>query len=364
MKAIFASGLLLGAAGSALAQPTQGVGTLTADVAVPGKAPTMTCQSLRSMHLAETKVRQAMVVSSGPMQLPDRTIALPAHCVATADIKPNRGSHIEMELWLPAGNWNGKLMMIGNEGSSASIPRAEMADALRRGYAVTADGHAGPAGLHETAVKGKALTAAYYGATPRYTYWIASSFGGSAGLEDVQMYPGDFDGVVIGARANRQADGGSGAAATDLSVFKARGGKIIQYEVSAVAASPADQSVDYFERVAAAQGGLGQTQFFYRLFVIPALEHAKGSFSFDWVTTLEQWVEEGRAPQSVLANHVPSPDAVLTPPPPGAIVFEPAYGVRVMCAYPSIARLQGGLGEVPVDWICQPRPNPEVARPN
>jgi hypothetical protein len=363
MKAIFASGLLLGAAGAALAQPLPSVGTLTADVAAPGKAPTMTCQSLRSMHLAEIKVTQAMVAASGPMQLPDRAIALPAHCVVSVDIKPIRGSHVKMELWLPASDWNGKLMMIGNEdmtrneGLGGSIPQAAMGDAVRRGYAVTAldGGHARTGGVHETAVKAKALTAAYYGGTARYTYWIAGSFGGRQGLEDVQMYPGDFDGVVVGAPVNETTAGGSNAA-TDLAVFKARGGKIIQYQVAAEAATPAEQSIGYFERVAAAQGGLDQTRYFYRLFVIPALERANGTFSFDWITTLEQWVEAGRAPQSVLANHNPSPDAVLKPPPPGAIVFEPAYGVRVMCAYPSIARLQGGLGEVPVDWICQPGP--------
>jgi hypothetical protein len=315
-----------------------GVGTLTADVATPGKAPVRACQSLASAS------------------------NLPSHCVAAANLKPKGGSNIKMELWMPASDWNGKLMMIGNDGAVGSIPRGDMADPLRRGYAVVATDavHSGPGttdvadwAIHETVVKAKALTAAYYGAIPRYSYWKGSSFGGKQGLKEVQSYAADFDGVIVGAPTD---DWMRDAAAADLSLFSARGGKIIQYQVSADAAMPAEKSIDYFERVAATQGGIEQTRSFYRLFVIPALEHANGTYSFDWIAALEEWVEAGRAPDSVLANHIPPPDAALKQPPPGALVFEPPYGIRVMCAYPSVARLQAGLGEVPVDWICQPGP--------
>lgn len=329
MKANFAPWLLLGAASSVLGQPIQPVGTLTADVAEPGKAPTMTCQSLASVHLPDTKIMQARVVA-------------PEHCVATANIKLGRGSTLKMNLSLPTRDWNGKLVMIGNDVSDGSIPRADMVDPLRRGYAVASTDNAPTGtGVHETVFNAKALTVAFYGAAPRYSYWVGSASGGSQGLKVVQMYPADFDGVVVGEPANdgagARADVGSHDAATDFSAFAARGGKIIQH-------------------VAAIHGGPAQPASFYRLFLIPVPEPANGTYSIDWLSTLEEWVERGRAPASVLANHIPPPNAVIKPPPPGAVVFEPAYGVRVMCAYPSVARLQAGLGEVPVDWICQPGP--------
>lgn len=325
MKANFAAWLLLGAASSVLGQPIKPVGTLTADVAEPGKAPMMTCQSLASVHLPGMKIMQASVVA-------------PEHCVATANIKLGRGSNIKIELSMPTRDWNGKLVMIGIGASNGSTPRADMVDPLRRGYAVVSTDSAtsGP-GVHQTLVKAKAMTVAFYGAAPRYSYLTGSASGGSQGLKVVQMYPADFDGVVVGEPANDGADVGSDAPATDLSAFAARGGKIIQH-------------------VAAIHGGPAQTASFYRLFLIPVPEPANGTYSIDWLSTLEEWVERGRAPASVLANHIPPPNAVIKPPPPGAVVFEPAYGVRVMCAYPSVARLQAGLGEVPVDWICQPGP--------
>jgi hypothetical protein len=349
MKAIFAPWLLLGAASSVLAQPLKGVGTLTAEVAAPGKAPTMSCQGLASMHLPETKVHTS-VTPPGASQL---SVALPSNCVATAVLKPSRGSNITMELWMPTGAWNAKLLMIGNDGRRDSVPSAEMVEPLRRGYAVVATDTGQP--VHDPIVKAKALTAAYFGATPRYTYWTVSSVGGNQALKEVQMYPGDFDGVIVGAPA--AAAGAVAVNATaDLSAFKARGGKIIQYHDSADSSVPTERNIDYFERVAATQGGLEQTATFYRLFLIPAPGHANETFSIDWTAALEEWVERGRAPESVLANHNPPPNAAPAPPPPGAVVFEPPYGVHLMCAYPRIARLQSGLGEVPVDWICQPGP--------
>jgi hypothetical protein len=379
VKAIVALGWLLGVVGPVLAQPMD-VGTLTADVAVAGKAPTRTCPSLASLRLAPTKITQASVAQAPAQasveqksveqksveqvpaeQVPAEQVpAEQAHCVVTANTKQSGGSAGKLELWLPTRDWNGKLLMFGHDDGGVSMARTEMAGPLRRGYVVasigTAPGGSGAAAVdsaaravHETVVAAKAVTAAFYGATPRYSYWSGDSFAGRQGLNEARLYPGDFDGLVVGMPAKVEARD-----AADLAAFRARGAKIIEHEFSADAANPSEQSIEYFERVAVAQGGLEQTKFFYRLFVIPAPDPAAGSYSLDWIVTLEEWVEEGRAPDSVLANHLAPPDAVVKPPPPGALVFEPPYGVHVMCAYPSVARLQAGLGEAPVDWICQP----------
>jgi feruloyl esterase len=161
-----------------------------------------------------------------------------------------------------------------------------------------------------------------------------------------------------------KADVGIMAVNPDISAFKARGGKLIQYHGWADPLIPTENSINYYESVAARQGGLDQTEDFYRLFLIPAMGHCAGAYTVDWIGALEQWVEGGVAPDLVLANHLPPPGTVLKPPPVvgGGGVFAPEFGIRPMCAYPAIARLQSGSGEQPLDWICEA--GPRGARPD
>jgi feruloyl esterase len=60
-------------------------------------------------------------------------------------LKPTSDSLINMELWLPTQNWNGKFMGVGNGGFAGSIQglNNDMPQALRLGYATagTDTGH-------------------------------------------------------------------------------------------------------------------------------------------------------------------------------------------------------------------------------
>jgi feruloyl esterase len=51
-------------------------------------------------------------------------------------------------------------------------------------------------GIHEMAVKTKALTKAYYGRDAKYAYWDGGSTGGRQGLKEAQANPADFDGIL------------------------------------------------------------------------------------------------------------------------------------------------------------------------
>jgi hypothetical protein len=56
-------------------------------------------------------------------------------------------------------------------------------------------------GVHDLAVVGKAVTAAYYGSRATFSYWNGCSTGGRQGLAEAQRYPSDFDGILAGAPA-------------------------------------------------------------------------------------------------------------------------------------------------------------------
>ena len=158
--------------------------------------------------------------------LPDVTAAAQTatHCQVSITLRPSADSEIRSEVWLPpAAGWNAKLLMEGGGGFAGSVNAAGMTNAVREGYATasTDTGHNGGSGsfalghpekitdfayraVHETAVKAKALIAAYYGRGPRLSYWEGCSTGGRQGLMSAQRYPEDFDGIVAGAPANNQ----------------------------------------------------------------------------------------------------------------------------------------------------------------
>jgi len=159
-------------------------------------------------------------------RLADVTAAMQTatHCAVAITLRPSADSEIQSALWLPSpSRWNGKLLMEGGGGFVGSINTGGMLNALREGYATasTDTGHTGGSGsfamghpekvadfayraVHETAVRAKALIAAYYGRAPRLSYWEGCSTGGRQGLMSAERYPEDFDGIIAGAPANNQ----------------------------------------------------------------------------------------------------------------------------------------------------------------
>ena len=145
--------------------------------------------------------------------------ALPAFCRVTATLTPSASSDIHMELWLPIAGWNGHFRGTSPNGLGGVINYNAMGVGLSDGFAVasTDTGHQGGdtawmqvpdkvtdfAGraMHETTVVGKALTTAYYGTAPRFSYMIECGGGSAAALHEVQKYPADYNGVVVGGHA-------------------------------------------------------------------------------------------------------------------------------------------------------------------
>jgi hypothetical protein len=153
---------------------------------------------------------------------------------------PSTSPGIGIEIWLPRKeNWNRRIHLKGGggwaggphgtlaalmatSGSAGNAPDAagkegavsattDTGHAMSSGaFAMNPDGSVNEVlwkdfserGVHEMALKTKALTRFYYGEPARYTYWNGFSTGGRQGLKAAQVNPEDFDGILAGAPAN------------------------------------------------------------------------------------------------------------------------------------------------------------------
>jgi feruloyl esterase len=133
----------------------------------------------------------------------------------------------------------------------------------------------------------------------------------------------------------------------DLSDFEALGGKLIMYHGWADPLVNPRNSIDYLRSVAASGQGKGEddddgfarrTRSFIRLFMAPGMTHCAGGpglNTFDTLTALERWVEEGKAPDKLIASHTTLgfPDNVMSATPP------PGDFSRPLCPWPQVAHL-------------------------
>jgi hypothetical protein len=95
----------------------------------------------------------------------------------------------------------------------------------------------------------------------------------------------------------------------DLRAFKQAGGKLIYaYGLNDQNSDPAAM-MDYYENAERVMGGRPPTQEFFRLFMVPGMDHCTGgdgAFAIDYLTYLENWVERGQPPDKLIGAHVDS----------------------------------------------------------
>jgi len=109
----------------------------------------------------------------------------------------------------------------------------------------------------------------------------------------------------------------------DLRAFNDRGGKLLQYHGWYDSAIAPLNSINYFSLV---QNALGDTRAFYRLFMIPGMAHCGGGpgiSEFDKMNVIVRWVEEGKAPDVIIASRKASDGTEQT---------------QTLCPYPLVAR--------------------------
>ncbi|MHC1480230.1 tannase/feruloyl esterase family alpha/beta hydrolase [Frateuria aurantia] len=146
-------------------------------------------------------------------------------CKVTGTIAPA----VAFEVDLPSEHWTQRFLL-GGCGGLCGMTRVGVSNASTCAPALNGEmimagtdmGHSGPMmGLaqgafgedpqaridfayranHVTTLAAKALSRAYYGQNPRYSYFVGCSDGGREALMEAQRYPDDFNGISAGAPA-------------------------------------------------------------------------------------------------------------------------------------------------------------------
>jgi feruloyl esterase len=128
---------------------------------------------------------------------------------------------------------------------------------------------------------------------------------------------------------------------TNLSTFSGHGGKLLFYHgVSDPWFSSLD-TIEYYQRLGDANGGADRVREWSRLFLVPGMGHCGGGTAtldkFDLLTPLVDWVENGKAPDAVVATGSSSPNRS-----------------RPLCAYPQHAHYKGsGDSDSAANFECR-----------
>lgn len=97
----------------------------------------------------------------------------------------------------------------------------------------------------------------------------------------------------------------------DLRQFKRNGGKLLVYQGWNDQLEPPAAITDYYETAERVLGSRSATQAFFRLFMVPGMNHCiggEGAWAIDYLSYLEDWVERGKAPSAIIGAHITLPD--------------------------------------------------------
>ena len=150
----------------------------------------------------------------------------------------------------------------------------------------------------------------------------------------------DFDTGI--ARAEQPDNAVMNATDPNLSAFFAHNGKLLLYHGWSDTNVATLNTLKYYKTVVDTMGGAAKTMDHIRLFLEPGMGHCGGGEGpnvFDKVGTLERWVEQGKAPEKIVASH--SKDGKVD-------------RTRPLCPYPEVARYKGtGSIDDAASFACQ-----------
>lgn len=135
--------------------------------------------------------------------------------------RPEQGSFIRFELWLPE-SWNGIFLGCGNGGMAGGISYGQLTRFSKKGYAVAHTDLGTSRGVesgvhnpvlwrdfgwratHLMTVVSRALIRAHYGRDADYCYFNGASTGGQQAMSLAQRFPTDYDGIIAGVPASNR----------------------------------------------------------------------------------------------------------------------------------------------------------------
>ena len=150
----------------------------------------------------------------------------------------------------------------------------------------------------------------------------------------------DFDKGI--ALAEQPENAAMNATDPNLKPFFAHNGKLLIYHGWADSNVSPLNTIKYYKSVEDTLGGAVKTSNNMRLFLEPGMGHCGGGEGpnvFDKVGALEQWVEQGKAPEKIVATHSTAGKVDRT---------------RPLCPYPQVAKYKGnGSIDEAANFACQ-----------
>jgi feruloyl esterase len=131
----------------------------------------------------------------------------------------------------------------------------------------------------------------------------------------------------------------------DLRHFRDRGGRLVLYQ--GWQDGSASNTVDFYETATEALGGEEDTLPFFRLFMVPGMNQCgggPGANTFDLLDVIEDWVQFGKAPDSISGTHRDEN---------GTVGFS-----RPVYAYPNFARYDGNKDRIVPEAFKRQAPKP------
>jgi feruloyl esterase len=141
---------------------------------------------------------------------------------------------------------------------------------------------------------------------------------------------------------------------SDLATLRDRGAKLLIYHGTADPTFSSDDTARWYDELRRANGG--DASRFARYFEVPGMNHCSGgpaTDQFDMITALVEWVEQGRAPDQVVASVRGAGNAggVNTELPAGWS----ATRTRPLCPYPQTAQRRDGATDLEsaASFVCR-----------
>ena len=166
---------------------------------------------------------------------------------------------------------------------------------------------------------------------------------------NVRDYPVSADGQVSAdtvAQFDARTAAGDASRPEAYRQFLQRGKLLIYHGFSDPALTPF-RTINLYNQLANRHGSYTRLQRSARLFMVPGMQHCiggPGPNTFDTLTPIEQWVEQGVAPDSIVAAHFVNDDPT-----------QPVDRTMPLCPYPTQATYDGtGPLSSAASWSCTP----------